>query len=131
MLYAWVQSGTLCATGEPENIPESHRDSAVAFPHLEWPRDTDLLVWDGEIIREKSPEELHQERLNSALRDLRIERDRRLAATDWVVARAYERGEPVPAEWAAYRQALRDLPQTLTDEEVLAGDILWPEPPKL
>ena len=47
------------------------------------------------------------------------------------MARAYERGEPVPEAWAAYRQALRDLPAQLTDEQVLAGDILWPEPPKL
>jgi len=62
---------------------------------------------------------------------LRAERDRRLAETDWIVARAYERGEPVPEAWAAYRQALRDLPEQLTDEQVLSGDIPWPEPPKL
>lgn len=64
----------------------------------------------------------------------RAERDRRLAETDWIVVRAYERGEPVPEALAAYRQALRDLPQTLTDEEVLAwhegrGEVPWPEVP--
>jgi hypothetical protein len=72
-----------------------------------------------------------KDRLEEAWRVFRAERDHRLAETDWVVARAYERGEPVPEAWAAYRQALRDLPAQLTDEQVLAGDIPWPEPPKL
>jgi len=72
-----------------------------------------------------------QDRLREAWAALRAERDRRLAETDWVVARAYERGEPVPEAWAAYRQALRDLPDQLTDEQVLTGDIPWPEPPEL
>jgi len=72
-----------------------------------------------------------RDRLKEAWAAFRAERDRRLAETDWVVARAYERGEPVPEAWAAYRQALRDLPEQLTDEQVLAGDIPWPEPPEL
>ena len=70
------------------------------------------------------------DRIAEAWAALRAERNRRLAETDWVAARAYERGEPVPEAWAAYRQALRDLPAQLTDEQVLAGDILWPEPPR-
>jgi len=72
-----------------------------------------------------------QDQIQEAWARFRAERDRRLAETDWVVARAYERGEPVPEAWAAYRQTLRDLPAQLTDEQVLAGDIPWPEPPKL
>jgi hypothetical protein len=72
-----------------------------------------------------------QDRIRETWATFRAERDRRLAETDWVVARAYERGEPVPEAWAAYRQALRDLPERLMDEQVLSGDIPWPEPPKL
>lgn len=56
------------------------------------------------------------------LRDVRAERDRRLAACDWVVVRAYERGEPVQEKWAAYREALRDI----TFDPF---NIVWPEPP--
>ena len=70
-----------------------------------------------------------QDRLREAWATLRAERNRRLAETDWIVARAYERGEPVPEIWTAYRQALRDLPARLTDEQVLSGEIPWPEPP--
>jgi hypothetical protein len=73
----------------------------------------------------------YQDRLQEAWAAFRAERDRRLAETDWIVARAYERGEPVPEAWAAYRQALRDLPERLTDEQVLSGEIPWPEPPEL
>lgn len=57
-------------------------------------------------------------------RFVRAERDRRLAACDWIVARSSERGEPVPLDWTVYRQALRDI----TDQpDPLA--IRWPEPP--
>jgi hypothetical protein len=71
-----------------------------------------------------------QDRIQEAWKAFRAERDRRLAETDWIVVRAYERGEPVPEAWAAYRQALRDLPEQLTDEQVLTGNIPWPEPPR-
>ena len=72
-----------------------------------------------------------QDRLREAWAALRAERNRRLAETDWVVAWTYEQGEPVPEAWAAYRQALRDLPAQLTDEQVLSGEVPWPEPPEL
>ena len=72
-----------------------------------------------------------QDRTQEAWAAVRAERNRRLAETDWIVVQAYERGEPVPEAWAAFRQALRDLPAKLTDEQVLAGDIPWPEPPEL
>lgn len=57
--------------------------------------------------------------------DLRADRDRRLAACDWVIARATERSEPVPAAWAAYRQALRDM----TAQPGFPTAITWPLPP--
>jgi len=76
-----------------------------------------------------------QDRLAEAWAALRAERDRRLAESDWVVARAYEKGEAVPEAWVTYRQSLRDLPGTLTDEQVLAwresrGEIPWPTFPQ-
>ena len=44
-------------------------------------------------------------------RDVRSERARRLAECDWVVTKAKESDEPVPAAWRAYRKALRDVPE--------------------
>ena len=48
---------------------------------------------------------------NEALASARRLRDKLLAECDWVTLRSYSRGEPVPADWAAYMQALRDVPQ--------------------
>ncbi len=56
---------------------------------------------------------------------VRTERARLLAESDWVVTRAMERGEPVPADWLAYRQALRDVPQ----QSGFPLAIAWPECP--
>lgn len=57
--------------------------------------------------------------------EARDERARRLAACDWIVARSSELGEPVPAPWSAYRQALRDL----TRQAGFPRVIVWPDPP--
>jgi hypothetical protein len=56
---------------------------------------------------------------------LRAERDRLLAASDWVVVKAQEAGEAVPAAWQAYRTALRDLPANTSDP----ANPAWPTKP--
>jgi hypothetical protein len=68
----------------------------------------DHVVWTL-TKRSKTQEELDAE-LAEKWRLWRIERNFRLAETDWVVIKHAELGEPTPAEWVAYRQALRDLP---------------------
>lgn len=55
----------------------------------------------------------------------RAQRDYLLTTSDWVVLRAYERGEAVPEAWAAYRQALRDV----TAQEGFPDSVNWPEAP--
>lgn len=53
---------------------------------------------------------------------LRVERNRRLSACDWTQVP----DAPVdPQPWATYRQALRDLPDGLSDPR----DVVWPTPP--
>ena len=49
------------------------------------------------------------------LKELREERNRRLAEVDWVVIRAFSMNTPVTDEWKTYIQALRDLPSTTED----------------
>ncbi len=57
-----------------------------------------------------------------AWQQLRIERDRLLAASDWTVLG----DSPTPtAAWKTYRQALRDLPANTTDP----FNPVWPTPP--
>ena len=68
------------------------------------------------------------------VRLLRVERDKRLAATDWKVVLAKETGTNLSADFKAYRQALRDLPSTATPTLDERGDldlssITWPTEP--
>lgn len=58
--------------------------------------------------------------------EARSRRDNLLRSTDWIVTRAVERGESVPAVVVAYRQALRDI----TEQPGYPGVILWPQAPK-
>jgi hypothetical protein len=55
---------------------------------------------------------------------IRSDRDRRLNETDWVSIRAADTATPMSAEWAAYRQALRDI-TTQSDP----FNITWPTKP--
>jgi len=74
----------------------------------------------------KTAEQVEQERIEQLTENARAKRDRLLAQTDWVVTRATETSEPVPAEWATYRQALRDVPQ----QSGFPENIDWPVHPE-
>jgi hypothetical protein len=56
----------------------------------------------------------------------RMQRDDALIRSDVAVLRAYEAGVPVSAEWVAYRQALRDIPQ----QPGFPDSIQWPTKPE-
>jgi len=56
---------------------------------------------------------------------LRTDRDARLAACDWTQITDTELTAADVEAWAAYRQALRDLPEHTTDP----ANPDWPEPP--
>lgn len=57
--------------------------------------------------------------------EAKAERLTLLERCDWVAARAFETGEPVPPAWLAYRQALRDI----TEQPGFPDSITWPTPP--
>lgn len=56
---------------------------------------------------------------------VRARRDVLLRASDWIVAKSYEAGEPVPEAWVSYRQALRDI----TAQEGFPYQVTWPAKP--
>ena len=56
---------------------------------------------------------------------IRTRRDNLLAESDWIVAKSYERSEPVPEAWANYRQQLRDI----TTQSGFPYNVTWPTPP--
>ena len=74
----------------------------------------------------RTREQIEQEREAQAWISLRAERDRRLAATDWIMLPDVSVPPGTTREqWAAYRQALRDVPQ----QPGAPWDVVWPEPP--
>ena len=61
------------------------------------------------------------------MEDLRAERNRKLAQSDWVVIKEREEGGSVSnfADWKKYRQELRDITKTYKSLE----DVKWPTAP--
>ena len=74
---------------------------------------------EGNTITTPTPD------VDAAWTKLRAERDAKLAASDWIVVKSYEAGEPVPQFWVDYRQALRDLPANTVDP----FNPVWPQEP--
>lgn len=62
------------------------------------------------------------------MRLLRLERNRKLAETDWRASSDLT----LSSEWTTYRQALRDLPSTATptlDDDGNLQNVTWPNEP--
>jgi len=95
----------------------------------------DNITWIDEIPNKPSQEQIQAKiaELEAAepLRLLRIQRNQLLQETDWTQNRDVTLAND--AEWAAYRQALRDLPNTATpelDEYGNLTNVTWPEKPE-
>jgi len=92
----------------------------------------DDVIWDDIELSERPPREEVEAKLQELIdaqpwKELREERNRRLAQCDWVAIRATTTETTVPEEWKTYMQALRDLPTNTTDPE----NPVWPEAPIL
>jgi len=57
--------------------------------------------------------------------EIRAKRNRLLSETDWLVIRSVEEGQPLSAEWVAYRSALRNVPE----QSGFPQDVNWPTVP--
>jgi hypothetical protein len=101
-------------------------------PGAEWismNSDYETLNWLSEdtekptkIEIELEIQRLHEEK---PWKELREERNKRLAECDWVATKAFTTDTPIPDEWKVYMQALRDLPANTTDPE----NPVWPQAP--
>jgi hypothetical protein len=120
-------------TSFPKVIPDDLLASYAVYPYT---RPTtpayDPLAWtlvDDEFVNTDGawalPFRLEQLPQEQAERNIRSRRDSLLQETDWIVTRSYERGEPVPANWVSYRQALRDI----TAQAGFPYSVEWPTKP--
>ena len=86
------------------------------------------LTWNGsEIVKDDTAKAAHD--LAEEWKQIRTERNRLLAETDWVVIKARENGGTVPATWKTYRVALRNIPSEQSDATKYS-EITWPTKPE-
>ncbi len=90
-------------------ITDDNYNSIEWFDSRNKPSETDVIKEVNRLIADEP------------MRLLRVERDKRLAESDWVVTKAIENETSIPSEWKTYRQALRDLPSSANP--VLGGTI--------
>ena len=88
------------------------------------------LVWIEENTLPKPTLEELTEKWNEhlaaqPLKELRQERNRRLAEVDWIFSSDYRVDTDLYQGWLGYRKALRDLPSTVKDPK----KPIWPEKP--
>lgn len=62
---------------------------------------------------------------------LRLERNEKLAECDWTQTTDSVLSAEKKAEWATYRQQLRDMPETVANSEtfIKSSDPVWPTKP--
>ncbi|EBK6743111.1 hypothetical protein DQ691_24005 [Salmonella enterica] len=89
------------------NLPVSNRDA------------------DGNQLTQFSPGQLEDAYKASRWDEIRVERDRLVSETDWTQVSDSQLTAEKKAEFTAYRQALRDIPQTYSDPDA----VVWPEKP--
>ena len=81
---------------------------------------------DGVTTTKAEHEAAYQADLDSkAAESVRTQRDAKLAESDWMVIKSAETGIALAAEWATYRQALRDI----TQQDGFPNEIDWPAEP--
>ena len=90
------------------------------YYHLKWNASEKKVVEDDDA---KTAWELAEE-----WKEIRKQRTKLLAETDWVVIKARENGGTVAAKWKTYRVALRDLPAKQS-AKTKYSDITWPTQP--
>lgn len=103
-----------------DNFPPPKMGYGPVWEHITFPEG-----W------EKPPKEVFEAKLQELIdaqpwKELREERNKRLTQCDWVTLRSVATDTPIPEEWKAYMQALRDLPANTTDPE----NPIWPTPPE-
>ena len=113
-------------------VPETLENNQYAIEEDAFDLEAPMrFIKDGASVRQMTEAEFEAEiaELTSvaAARDNRRMRDMKLAACDWVVTKALEAGEEVPADWATYRQALRDI--TTHANFPLLEEADWPVAP--
>lgn len=120
----WLVPAHATLTAPPAAVPSEGK-------YFKWSAEQDAWTEADVVADEKLPDTPR-----NPLDLLRAQRNQILSSLDWVAIWYYTRGEPFPANWAAYFQALRDLPGNQTPTLDAEGNldpasVVWPEQPPL
>ena len=83
-----------------------------------------LIVREGVNAKKPTQKEIDTKIAEIKLDEVRAERNRKLAETDWTQSRDVTLSND--SAWATYRQALRDI----TDSATSLDDVTWPTKPE-
>ena len=100
----------------------------VSPPEMKWEE-----TWESIILPDgytKPTKEVFEAKFQEIIREysfkeLRQERNQRLAEVDWIFSEDYAIDDASYQQWLAYRKALRDLPSMTEDP----ANPVWPEKP--
>jgi hypothetical protein len=81
--------------------------------------------WAQVLVQKEIPQAQYENNVARHAQAVKADRDRMIAATDWIVTKSVEAGTAVPAAWQTYRQALRDIPS----QTGFPFTITWPTRP--
>jgi len=116
-----VKDGDFAITPEGTEVVSLTDDQATQFSSTEKP----MFYIDGEV--KTLAQKIYTESPDDIKRNIRFNRDRMLLESDWTQLADSPLSDSKKAEWATYRQTLRDL----TDNIDSSGSVTYPDAPSL
>ena len=116
-----VRDGDFVGNPEGTEVVSLTDDQATQFSSTEEP----MFYIDGEI--KTFSQKIYVESPDDIKRNIRFNRDRMLLESDWTQLADSPLSDSKKAEWATYRQTLRDL----TDNIDSSGSVTYPNAPSL
>lgn len=116
-----AKDGDFAITPEGTEVVSLTDDQATQFLSTEKP----MFYIDGEV--KTLAQKIYVESPNDIKRNIRFNRDRMLLESDWTQLADSPLSDSKKAEWATYRQTLRDL----TDNIDSSGSVTYPDAPSL
>lgn len=108
----------------PDEVSQVQSENEFQL-NVDWPSDIEnYVISNGQLTRKPESEILAYQNSKS-LDDLRALRAVKLKSSDWTQAADSPLSDAKKAEWATYRQQLRDLPANTSDP----ANPTWPTPP--
>ena len=119
------------------SVLETSTEAALEVDSNEVTSDTHYVDSGSLVAKTTKPSEYHKFNYTTkqweadtphCLMLLRIDRDNLLSKSDWTQVSDCKLSDSKIAEWASYRQELRDLPEKYNNIESLS-EVIFPNPP--